>query len=55
MGMPEFPLRAHAEVIYHPDHYRDEDGEEIWDIVCGYFGWDKCATSGAKKSSSEQQ
>jgi hypothetical protein len=43
MGLPEFPLRVHAEVVYHPDHYEDPDGMEIWDIVCEYFGWDKSA------------
>ena len=43
MGLPEFPLRVHAEVVYHPDHYEDADGAEIWDIVCEYFGWDKFA------------
>jgi hypothetical protein len=39
MGLPEFPLRVHSEITYYPDHYRDEDGREIWDIVCQYFGW----------------
>ena len=43
MGLPEFPLRVHADVVYHPDHYKDADGAEIWDIVCEYFGWDKFA------------
>lgn len=43
MGLPEFPLRVHADVVYHPDHYEDADGTEIWDIVCEYFGWDKFA------------
>jgi hypothetical protein len=43
MGLPEFPLRVHAEFVYHPDHYEDADGAEIWDIICEYFGWDKFA------------
>jgi hypothetical protein len=43
MGLPEFPLRVHADVVYHPAHYEDADGAEIWDIVCEYFGWDKFA------------
>jgi hypothetical protein len=43
MGLPEFPLRVHADVVYHPDHYEDADGAEIWEIVCEYLGWDKFA------------
>ncbi|HEX8815102.1 MAG TPA: DNA polymerase, partial [Terriglobales bacterium] len=39
MRLPEFPLRVDAEVIYHPNHYEDADGTEIWGIVCEYFGW----------------
>lgn len=41
MGLPEFPPRVHADVVYHPSHYDDPDGKEIWDIVCEYFGWDR--------------
>jgi len=40
MGLPQFPLRVHADITYYPDHYQDDDGQEIWDIVCRYFGWD---------------
>lgn len=40
MELPEFPLRVHADITYYPDHYEDDDGKEIWDIVCRYFGWD---------------
>jgi hypothetical protein len=40
MGLPEFPLRVHADITYYPNHYVDDEGKEIWDIVCGYFGWD---------------
>ena len=40
MGLPEFPLRVHADVVDYPDHYDDADGREIWDIVTEYFGWD---------------
>jgi hypothetical protein len=40
MGLPEFPLRVHTTITCYPDHYRDADGQEIWDIVCRYFGWD---------------
>jgi DNA polymerase-1 len=43
MGLPHFPLRVHADVVYHPDHYEDADGAEIWDIICEYFRWDKFA------------
>ncbi len=35
-----FPLRIKAHVVYHPDHYVDDDGAEIWKIVCEYFGWE---------------
>jgi DNA polymerase I-like protein with 3'-5' exonuclease and polymerase domains len=49
MGLPEFPLRVHAELVYHPNHYEDPDGAEIWDIVCKYFGWDKFAISEEEK------
>ena len=42
-ALPEFPLRVHAEVVYHPNHYEDADGAEIWDIVCEYCSWDKFA------------
>ena len=40
MGLPEFPLRVHADITYYPNHYQDDDGQEIWEIVCDYFGWD---------------
>ena len=40
MGLPEFPLRVHADITYYPNHYANDDGKEIWDIVGGYFGWD---------------
>jgi hypothetical protein len=40
MGLPLFPLRVHADITYYPHHYRDDDGKEIWEIVCRYFGWD---------------
>ena len=43
MGLPEFPLRVHTDVVYHPNHYEDAEGAEIWDIVCEHFGWDKFA------------
>jgi hypothetical protein len=40
MELPEFPLRVHADITYYPNHYDDNDGKEIWEIVCRYFGWD---------------
>lgn len=40
----EFPLRIKAHAVRYPSHYVDADGQEIWDIVCRYFGWDKYAT-----------
>lgn len=43
MGLPDFPLRVQTDVVYHPDHYDDADGAEIWDIICEYFRWDKFA------------
>jgi hypothetical protein len=49
MGLPEFPPRVHSEVVYHPDHYQDEDGAEIWDIICKYFWWDKFAVAREEK------
>jgi DNA polymerase-1 len=52
MGLPEFPLRVHTEVVRHPDHYQDVDGTEIWDIVCEHFGWDKFAV--VEEESDEQ-
>ena len=35
-----FPLRIKAHTVYYPDHYIDEDGAEIWEIVCRFFGWE---------------
>lgn len=36
-----FPLRIKAKVTPSPEHYVDDDGADIWRIVCGYFGWDE--------------
>lgn len=30
-------LRLECEVVRYPDHYWDEDGKEIWQIVEGYL------------------
>lgn len=38
-----FPLRIKAKVTPSPQHYIDDDGADIWNIVCGYFGWDDYA------------
>jgi hypothetical protein len=35
-----FPLRIKAKVTPSPEHYVDDDGADIWKIVCEYFGWD---------------
>jgi hypothetical protein len=35
-----FPLRIKAKVTPSPQHYVDDDGADIWKIVCEYFGWD---------------
>jgi DNA polymerase family A len=45
MGLPDFLLRVHADVVYYPDHYEDADGTEIWQIVSQYFGWDEFEAS----------
>ena len=30
-------LRLECGVVRYPDHYWDEDGKEIWEIVKGYL------------------
>lgn len=55
MGLPDFPLRVHADVVYHPDHYKDPDGAEIWNIVGEYFQWDKFAVSEHQEEADERQ
>lgn len=30
-------LRVESGVVHYPDHYEDEDGKEIWDIVMGFL------------------
>jgi DNA polymerase I len=36
----KFQLRIKAKITPAPEHYVDDDGRNIWDIVCDYFGWD---------------
>jgi len=55
MGLPNFPLRVHADVVYYPEHYEDRDGAEIWNIVCEYFKWDKFAVSEGEEETDERQ
>ena len=31
-------LRLETGIIRHPDHYRDDDGKEIWEMVVGFLG-----------------
>lgn len=30
-------LRVETGIVRHPDHYRDKDGKEIWDIVIKFL------------------
>jgi hypothetical protein len=41
MGVPQFPLRVHAESVFYPNHYEDHDGDEIWRILTDYFHWNE--------------
>jgi len=44
-----FPLRVKAKITPAPQHYVDDDGADIWRIVCEYFGWDEFAVSNEKE------